>query len=361
MMVEDRLLVNIIPAKLRPYLGRLWYDWLDRRRLARAVALVPGILNGVQPPGQMPRLHDWVVRDARWSKTGAAVLRLGLPTVAPAAILKIAFTPPAAAGLAEQTAVLARLRAEPRLDDWCALLPRPLADGELHGLRYSLQTALPGVTASTWFAAGRAVPWRLLALTAEAIRPLHERTAGRIVFDDEFLTEAVDRPLALLRQAAPSTLLVGRADILARLARELHSVLVGREGVAGWIHGDLWLGNVLVAPDGSRVTGIVDWNSAAARELALHDALHLILYERQLAEKRELGDVVRAALERNDWEPRERDLLVQPLLAAGGLGERTAVLLYWLRRLRLTIEQGTGPAQNPVWVAWNIDQVLQCL
>ncbi|MCL5110617.1 MAG: aminoglycoside phosphotransferase family protein [Chloroflexi bacterium] len=362
MMAESSLLKNIRPPRIRPYIGRLWYDWLDGRRLARAVGLAPLVLTRVPPLPGASRLDEWVVQDARWSKTGAAVLHLGLgpPSGEPLGILKLAFTDTARQGLRAQSSLLAQLRSDSRLGDWHALLPRPVAEGEVAGLYYVLQEALPGLPADARPGGADVDSWRLLGLAIEAIRPLHQRTVERTILGGSFVAEAVDRPLALLRLAARSSLPIRREDSLARLARELHGVLAGREGVTGWIHGDLWLGNVLVAPEGSRVTGIVDWSAASPRELALHDVLHLILHRRQVEQKRELGAVVRAVLERAEWEPGERELLAQPLLAAG-IGERAAVLLYWLRRLRFIIEQGTGPARNPLWVAWNIDEVLRCL
>jgi hypothetical protein len=357
---------NVRVPRVRPYFGRLWYAWRDGRTLARVRRLVPAILSGVPGvPGVPPR--DWVVQRAQWSATGVAVLALGPAGASqPAAVLKAGYDGAGVQGLRAQAHALNALHADARLGDWRALLPRTLAEGEVAGLYYALQAALPGREAS----ADAESRGPALARAAEALRPLHARTAMPALAGEPFLAQAIEQPIELLRGAVRSELPVQREEALERLAAELREALAGRALRTGWIHGDFWLGNVLVvssapggAPGGAPVTGIVDWSMAAPHALALHDVLHLILHMRQTMQGCELGDVVCAVLSGAEWTPAERALLEAEDL---GLplqdgGERALVLLYWLRRLKCIFEQGRGHARNKVWVAWNVDRVLQCL
>jgi len=43
--------------------------------------------------------------------------------------------------------------------------------------------------------------------------------------------------------------------------------LAGRTLTVSWVHGDFTPGNILVTPDGTSVTGIIDWDHSASKEL----------------------------------------------------------------------------------------------
>ena len=79
---------------------------------------------------------------------------------------------------------------------------------------------------------------------------------------------------------------------LERLRAELHDALAGQAMATSWIHGDYWLGNVLVDAGRRNVVGIVDWERAAPDELPLHDLMHLLLFTRQQAHLWDEADIV---------------------------------------------------------------------
>ena len=64
--------------------------------------------------------------------------------------------------------------------------------------------------------------------------------------------------------------------------------------IASRVHGDYWLGNILLLPDGEgvKVTGIVDWENARRVGLPDCDLIHLWL----TSQPSELGSTVRRAL-----------------------------------------------------------------
>ena len=149
--------------------------------------------------------------------------------------------------------------------------------------------------------------------------------------------------------------------VLRCLARELHAELAGRTLPVCWIHGDFWLGNVLVAADGVTLTGIVDWDLAAADELPMHDLVHLLLYTRGLVQQRDLGEIVRALLEGEQWTAHERSLLeaAERALPGSVVGERAMVLLSWLRHITGNLAKSSRYRRNVLWLSRNVDAVLR--
>jgi aminoglycoside phosphotransferase (APT) family kinase protein len=149
---------------------------------------------------------------------------------------------------------------------------------------------------------------------------------------------------------------------LDALAAELHGALPGAELSTGWIHGDFWASNLLASADGRRLTGVVDWDRAASGELAIMDVLHLVVQRRKLlARQREPGGAIVALLQGEGWTPFERELLAAPLYrnTLTVLGERGAMLLYWLRMMAIYLEQDNSRAADAAWVLHNIEKVLR--
>jgi hypothetical protein len=157
--------------------------------------------------------------------------------------------------------------------------------------------------------------------------------------------------------------LLGRSrlgPIVGKLGTELHSVLEGRSLELGWVHGDFWTNNVLVASEGT-VTGIVDWERAAPDELPFHDLLQLVLHSPRLeTSQRDLGGTVRwllagGALAVDEWS------LLQSTSCPFSMdaeGLRPMLLLYWLRYVATYLAKVPSQARNPWWVRRNISEML---
>jgi thiamine kinase-like enzyme len=137
--------------------------------------------------------------------------------------------------------------------------------------------------------------------------------------------------------------------------------MIGRRLRVSWVHGDFWLGNVLVEGDGASVTGIVDWDFAGSNELPVLDLLHLVVYTRTLVQRRELGGVVRNLVESEGWSPRELSMLrsCDPQLSRDGHYARAALLLSWLRHLASNLAQSDRYLHSHVWLARNVEPVLR--
>jgi phosphotransferase family enzyme len=309
-----------------------------RRRLTTARAVVPAIL---------ARQAEWLpdgdgalrATSAEVTSTGMAVVVAGRPGEPPSAVIKLPTTPRAADGLRRETEVLAALRGDDRLGAWRDLIPRPLADGTADGRPYRVDAALPGAPPSR---TGDAEHERLREAAAETIHVLHATTAQDRLGDAALAERWVDAPLDALWPRPPRPRwLRSRRD---RLRDELHGAILGQGLVTGWVHGDFWLGNLLVSRDTGEIRGIVDWDAAARDELASHDVMHLSLYTERMATGRELGQIVRDRLRAGD-------------------PDRPALLLYWLRQVGAHARQQAGRSapRYLVWERRNVHRVLAAL
>lgn len=350
-----------VPVASR-YLGRLRFRWKRHRSLSRAMALVPEILRQLSADHYANPPSEWVVHWSQWGRTDAAVMGLGPRSGASLVVVKAVSSEGAIHDLERQSRALRLLHSNPQLGQWRELLPRTVAEGRAAEWHFVVHEALPGVGAHT-LAKDPGSRERLQSLAAATIGHLRENTSDVVIGDHSLVDRLVSRPLERIREGTGSKLPVNREQALQRLDSELRSYLTGRTLLTSWVHGDFWLGNLLAAPDSSRLTGIVDWGMSAQHDLPLQDILHLILQMRQVVERRELGDVIKAALSEPGWNQHERSLLDSAGLdiGPGGWELRPVMLLYWLRHLKHVFDQDLGHAQDPYWMAWNVDGVLKCL
>lgn len=331
---------------------------LSGRALAGRSALVPAILDVLAAARLVPSV-DWTVREARWSDTGVAIVPIGPPGEPARLIIKFADSRLATDALRAQRDRLARLHADRRLADWATIVPEVVHEGTIASLPYFVETALAGLPSTSLIHDPR-LRRRFLPMAAEVIAGLHQRSAVAARVDDAMLDEWIEAPLRAIATVLSSRRGAGHETRVALevLGRELRAGFAGRERSIGWIHGDYWPGNILVAADGRRISGIVDWSLAADRQLAFHDPIHLVLQARRLVSGRELGEVVRGLLDGDPLEPAE-----QAALAATGLRpptwdreSRDVVLLAWLRFVG-HLAPVNGPHRG--WIRRNITTVLE--
>jgi Ser/Thr protein kinase RdoA (MazF antagonist) len=327
-----------------------WARYRQLRRSRDALRLVPSVLEASWPGRPLP---EYVTGRVRATGSGV-VVPLKDPNDGAGWVVKFAASGPNRSALDRSTAVLSTLRRMAELSSWTGLIPDVVGSGSVADYAYVIETALPGrtPTAAGWLGGD---PNTLDSLAA-AISGLHETTARSVDVDDAMLARWVDgRGPKLIGRRDSSD----RATQLERVRRSLRSALEGRTLSAGWIHGDYWLGNVLLDADG-RVSGIVDWESAASGELALHDLIHMVLYTRRTIERVHLGRVIRAALD-GSLLPLEDEVLKLATGLAGGIDRRTAIVLYWLRWVDANLKRHPGLSRNIGWQRENVSLVLDAL
>jgi aminoglycoside phosphotransferase (APT) family kinase protein len=327
--------------------GRLWHR--RERRWAGAVApLLVAAVTGVSGP-------PWRTESVVFTSTSVAVVTVIRRGSRRRFVVKVPWSADGVTALRRQAGVLTVLHRDARLHRLRPLLPHCVWQGAFEGRYFCVEEALPGVPAGAVMLRDGGAG-TLLRAAAGVIGDLHALTAESTVLDAPAVTAWVDAPLDRLAAYAAAR---PRADRLAaalrRLRAELLAALVGRRVRTGWIHGDFWPGNLLAAPPDT-VTGVVDWDRAAARQLPLHDLLHLYVFARRLASGEELGDIVTHAL---------RGGIGAAVAVPGadsaawldGIPPRAAVLLYWLRHMRLFID-AEGDHDRSRWRRGNVERVL---
>lgn len=262
-----------------------------------------------------------------------------------------------------QSIALAALHADSRLQEWRNLLPTILTEGQMMGNSYVVEAALPGREARALMGDPLTCA-RIQTAAATTIRQLHQRTAAVVPVSSRLVQRWIEQPLLLIQRwnaTLPRT--ARRCGMLERLETELRSALAGRTFTLSWIHGDFWAGNLLMTPDGSTVTGIVDWDMARPNDLPLLDVLQLLLSTRMLVQRCELGDIMCSLLKKTEWQPVEYAILEDTLLALPGdtVEMRTMLLLCWLRHVAANMTKSSRYVGHWLWAAKNIEPVLQCL
>lgn len=286
--------------------------------------------------------RDWEIQGDVPTVNDVVVCTLGPAGGAPGALLKRARGDRAGPSLINHARTLRALRRVPGLAAWTRLVPGLLADGEVGGRAFVVESFLPGVPGSTLVDDERARD-RLVRLGYMAIAPLHNATATERRVDDFLLQAWVHEPLSQLRPVLP-----GRPGAVAgghageAVARLLRGGLVGRRLRVGRIHGDLCPANLLLTPQGDEVTGLIDWERSRPEAPVDLDVIHLMLTTRMAAEKRELGDVVAELLRASELAP----------------WTRTLVLLTWLHHIAANLDKAARYRRSPLWRRRNLYPVL---
>ena len=262
-------------------------------------------------------------------------------------VLKIATTPAASRGLDRHADTLSELRHSLDSSQLLTLLPKVLERGTVQGRTVLLETKLPGVTGPD-----RAGGWALAAAAA-TITELHRSTDAVVTVDEAVIRDWVDTPIHKLRQIKP---LHGADLAFDRLTDTLYGALLGQHVSTSRVHGDYWLGNVLLLPygEGVKVTGIVDWENARRVGLPDCDLIHLWL----TSQPSELGITVRRAVISPDT--------VQTAVAGLGvswtnpqLSTAHLVLLAWLWHVTAELERATRNRVGRLWLARTVRPVLE--
>jgi len=326
-----------------------WRRGAGRRHRRRAVQMVPRLLATIGDPAQR-----WVAGPPLVSSTRTAVVPLGPPDGPPVAMAKLPGTRVGVSSQQREGRALNALTAEPAVGDFTRFLPLRMTDGYVGDQPFVLERAMPGIAADT-MASGSRMAASVTVGAASAIGVLHARTARSAVVDAALLRRWVDLRVDILARATR------RRDAVETLRRRLHAAWAGREVEIGWVHGDFWLGNVMVDPATGVAAGIIDWEWAARDELPAQDLVYACVHSRMLASGGELGDVVAEMLQRPAWEEGELALHSAAHAAVDTVIDPDVLLLVWLRQVAANLVQSPGLAHNPLWVLRNVVSVLRAL
>ncbi|HEX2576978.1 MAG TPA: phosphotransferase, partial [Aquihabitans sp.] len=254
-------------------------------------------------------------------------------------------------GIAAHRSQLQALHADDDLAPLHPLIPRVLrGDPGATWLVETMVTGSPVASSPAGASRDRAVAAGLAVLDR-----LHGATARRLVVGPELVALWVHEPVATVAEVVDDPRAVRG---LAALHRRLREELIGTRVTVARLHGDPSLDNLLVADDGSAVTGMVDWESSTIG-LPECDLMVLVL-ARRVAHGGELGAEVLDLLA-SGWSAEERALLGTSWSLNDHVRPTTAVLLTWLAHVAANLEKTDRYRANRWWVRHNVEDVLASL
>lgn len=295
------------------------------------------------------------------SGSDLAVATVGVSSVQPKMVVKLARTESTSAALLRETDALSALHTDPRVRGLAGLVPNLVASGLVGDRRFVTLGHIGGSDGRTADLSDHP-QGKLLIAAAGAIAGLHRATGTLTTLADDDVARLVDLRLeAAIREGR---LQVGRRQMgaLDRLGSELRSATVGLQVPLSWIHGDYWLGNVVVDRAG-HPCGIIDWDAMKVASLPGIDMVHLILTTRANDQNRELGSVVLAALGAPGLS--DAELAVMAMLDGPNMEEgvqwRSLVLLTWLHHVTSRSRRWRGRSARWLWTSRNVGEVLEAL
>lgn len=305
----------------------------------------------------------WQIQTLDSTVNDITVSMLNETNILPAAVVKTAKTQAGARSLERQANTLRCLQAEARLSDWYKLMPTLLAWGNVDNQTCLIETRLAGTNGKHLINETELNP-KLLSDAALLISEFHQRTATLTIIDERLCQLWVEDRLNDIRQIKAVTWRqVDRDVCLDKLNDELHKALLGQTLPVGWVHGDYTLENILFDPQTGFIIGIVDWELAAPNDLPQLDLVMLLLSTRMLQNHCQWDGVVQQLVTDADWQSAEKIILRQGnlILQSQALPWRTAIILCWLRHVQANLVKSQRYATNNLWIAKNVDTVLQIL
>ncbi len=355
--------IKRIPSVTMHKLSAAWHQSESYANQQRQLATI--ILEQVLPtlsvPVNMPSPTTWTVRHVVRPVHDTCVVLIGPAGQPFTAVMKIPHTQRTVIGLQRHSRALKLLHADARLDSWCTLIPTLLAEGVIDGQHYVIEQAMPGHNAQGLLNDPE-VASRVQLSGAEAIRQFHKATASAITVEATVFERWVGVPLQVLsywNESLPSSMRYNTA--IRELSSQLRRSLSGLDLTASWTHGDLWCANLLTARDGSKITGIIDWEFAAADDLPQLDQVQFLIATRMDLRGGQLASTTVELLKGRSWLPHEQSILDSAQLPGDTVDVRTLLLLNWLRRVAVDLIKATGFRGELFWEARNVKPVLQNL
>jgi aminoglycoside phosphotransferase (APT) family kinase protein len=152
------------------------------------------------------------------------------------------------------------------------------------------------------------------------------------------------------------------AAVVRRLGGEADPVVAGLP--RGFGHGDFWHANLLGDESGTRLTGVVDWDSAGTGRLPYVDLMHLVLNDRRPRGFDNWGPgVVEHLL---PWARAGGDDLARRYGDALGLPRdprtlEAVAVAYWLDFLAYQLRSYAHRRSQSVWMRVNVEAVARAL
>ncbi|MGH3319528.1 MAG: phosphotransferase [Streptosporangiaceae bacterium] len=331
-----------------------------RRRAAVIRGLGPSLLARV-PSANGDDPARWGIRRVLSTVSDTTVAVAGSERHPCAAVVKLTMSPEGSTLLSRQKTVLAALHNDDALGEWRRLLPRVLAAGTVDDRYFTVESGFAAVDGRTLLHDTGSLR-QLVGSAVDAIGELHRRTSAAVRVDDALLDRWVYDRADQVRDALAVRAGDPRAGV-DKLTCFLGGELAGRRVAVAWTHGDYCLGNILVAPGGTRVAGIVDWGQAMRTGMPALDPVTFLLATAVQVSGSELGTIVAERLSDRPWSADEQRVLAaaQECLPGEPLGGRALLLLGWLHHVTANLTKSPSYAANRYWLRHNVEAVLRIL
>jgi O-antigen/teichoic acid export membrane protein len=279
----------------------------------------------------------------------------------PGGVVKVPRSERAVLEFCAENNVLQLLASDARLGPWRSMLPEVYLTFTPTGC-IALERLIPGTDAAGLVRTAPPLLPEVLNLGVGAIDELHRRTGHTVTVDEAMADRWFGPAIATLRQTHPSghvpTPQVNATDHLEELLRR---AIDGRRLDVGWVHGDFTPGNVMVAPDASRVHGILDWGQAGPDRLPdLDVVLWLTALECQVRGWG-IGRLVCQILATPTWPEDSLLQVSRTAMEPFGIGHHELVLWCWLLHVTGNLDKSERYHRNPWWWAENVEPVLRVL
>jgi O-antigen/teichoic acid export membrane protein len=291
-----------------------------------------------------------------------AVASLGANGSSPELIMYLSNSKLADERLNSQQRILTSLYSDERLKEWGNLLPKLKEQGRDGNVQFWVYGYVPGIRADEVMST-HPFQDKILRIAGEAILDLHRITVKYEKVNSLIMKTWISDPIEIIRNSMLPYFCYGSREILDRLVNHLERSLLGRELAMSWIHGDYWPQNIIITPDVSRVTGIVDWEQAKPCDLPYLDLANLFLSTRRLSSQREIGETIVEVLHQNSWGYVEHQIWDWEEKTLGGdlPSVRDVILIFWLRHLSANLKKSKRYQMNPVWALSNFVPVIEAL
>jgi aminoglycoside phosphotransferase (APT) family kinase protein len=363
--MSELALPNTLIQRVMRRVSKPWTRHVARKELGRQAAFAEQLLAQLARDGQLgPDAEALRITSTVLTRSDVLVALIGAHAEPePRLVLKLPLTPDAARSTTDHRQVVVALHELPKLDAFCAYVPRAITWGDQQGRPYYLETALPGVGAAD-LVRRQTEPASMMRDAAHLIGQLHLGTLRRRMVDEALFARLAGDDLAFMCQLSGGWPEVTQLrQKLEQLDQLLRSQIAGHELPFSWTHGDFWPGNLLIQPASGQIGGVVDWDRASVDQIPLHDLLHLLAYTRKLQRRSELGHEIVSYLLPAAFDKYERSLVKETIeqleLPASVDFFRAITLLYWLRFAATNLSRYPAFQRDGRWLKNNVFLVLK--
>ena len=343
---------EVFVAHLNPaLLGRLGrVRDLGRRRLGGRAARAGADSALAELSARGAPVEGWRPVRVLTTITDARLVTVGPEGGAEAAIVKLGASGYGTASLQRAAAALDRLGTDDRLASWRHLAPEMVGSGRLPAGFFLVERMINGVNAEQLARDAEARTAMVMSAAAVA-RHLGDLTPGPRGGASGWFEDR----LGVVRDRLQ---LSGRPDLvedLDRLGVRLGGAVA--QLPSSMVHGDFWLGNLLVDPTSFEVVGVLDWDASVPQGPVDLDLVSMMTATRVLLDGQETGPAVVGLLNEKPWTEEERAVL-STALDPEWASSSDALRVAWLHGVALVLEQSERYQPGSPWFLRNVLSVL---